>query len=276
MITCGNTQHPTPGSPHVARNINRRAKRANKPNPREDRHFSRNHRAEIIPFDPDFESTKSTAKKKRVELLPRNVAQEDYIDTLLDESKHVVFAMGPAGCGKTLLATLFAIKALQAGDFTKIIITRPAVSVDEQHGFLPGSLVEKMAPWVLPIMDVFKEHYSPQQVEKMVLDEVIEIAPLAYMRGRTFKNSIVLFDEAQNATPNQMKMVLTRIGENSRMVITGDLKQFDRGFEANGLKDFVERVAARGSDSIAVCDFGAGDVERHPVIEEILSIYGDE
>lgn len=259
----------------MARNINKRAKRANKPNPREDRNFGRNHRAEIIPFHHDAESDRPTARKKRVELLPRNVAQEDYVDTLLDDSKHVVFAMGPAGCGKTLLATQYAIQALQAGDFTKIIITRPAVSVDEQHGFLPGTLVEKMAPWVLPIMDVFKEHYTPAQVEKMVLDEVIEIAPLAYMRGRTFKNSIILFDEAQNATPNQMKMVLTRIGEGARMIITGDLKQFDRGFEANGLKDFVERLEARGSDAIAVCNFEAGDVERHPVIEEILGLYGD-
>jgi phosphate starvation-inducible PhoH-like protein len=258
----------------VARNINKRAKRANKPNPREDRNFTRNHRAEIIPFDRDADSERNV-RKKRVELLPRNVAQEEYIETLLDESKYVVFAMGPAGCGKTLLATQYAIQAMQSGEFTKIIITRPAVSVDEQHGFLPGSLVEKMAPWVLPIMDVFKEHYSPAQVEKMLLDETIEIAPLAYMRGRTFKNAIILFDEAQNATPNQMKMVLTRIGEGARMIVTGDLKQFDRGFEANGLKDFVERLEARGSDAISVCNFEAGDVERHPVIEEILGLYGD-
>lgn len=260
----------------MARNINKRAKRANRPNPREDRNHNRNHRAEIIPFDRDLDNDhRSTTRKKRVELLPRNVAQEEYVDTLLDESKHVVFAMGPAGCGKTLLATQYAIQALQSGSVQKIIITRPAVSVDEQHGFLPGTLVDKMAPWVLPIMDVFKEHFTPAQVEKMVLDEVIEIAPLAYMRGRTFKNAIILFDEAQNATPNQMKMVLTRIGEGSRIIVTGDLKQHDRGFEANGLKDFVERVAKRGSNSIAVCDFGASDVERHAVIEEILDIYED-
>ncbi|RYD83545.1 MAG: PhoH family protein [Verrucomicrobiaceae bacterium] len=265
---------PNSRESHVARNINKRAKRANKPNPREDRNFGRNHRAEIIPFH-DSESDRPTTRKKRVELLPRNVAQEDYVDTLLDESKHVVFAMGPAGCGKTLLATQYAIQALQSGDFTKIIITRPAVSVDEQHGFLPGTLVEKMAPWVLPIMDVFKEHYTPAQVEKMVLDEVIEIAPLAYMRGRTFKNAIVLFDEAQNSNINQMKMVLTRIGENSRMIVTGDIKQADRGFEENGLKDFVERLSRRGSDAIAICEFETGDVERHPIIEEILNLYGD-
>ena len=257
----------------------RSAKRANKPNPREDRNHGRNpgrHQAQIIPFDPDFDGRGESNRRKRVELLPRNVAQEEYVEALLDESKYVVFAMGPAGCGKTLLATQAAIRQLQSGEVKKIIITRPAVSVDEQHGFLPGSLIEKMAPWVMPIMDVFKEHYSPYQVEKMLQDETIEIAPLAYMRGRTFKDSVILFDEAQNATPNQMKMVLTRIGENSRLIVTGDLKQHDRGFEQNGLKDFVERVAARGSETIVVCDFEAGDVERHPVIEEILSLYGDE
>lgn len=259
----------------MARNINKRAKRAHKPNPREDRNqgrFNGRRQAEIIQFG-DFDS--SSTRKKRVELLPRNVAQEEYVDTLLDESKHVVFAMGPAGCGKTLLATQYAIQALQSGEFTKIIITRPAVSVDENYGFLPGTLLEKLSPWMIPITDVFKEHYSVQQVEKMIQDEVIEIAPLAYMRGRTLKNALVIFDEAQNATPNQMKMVLTRLGDGSRMVITGDLKQHDRGYESNGLKDFIERLESRGSSMISVCRFGNADVERHPVIEEILDIYGD-
>lgn len=258
----------------MAKHFQKRAKRANRPNPREDRN------AQIIPFERDTDSTTRSHTpqpyKKRVQLLPRNLHQEDYVDALFNTDNHIVFAMGPAGCGKTLLATLFAIHQYQAGHCRKIIITRPAVSVDEQHGYLPGSLVDKMTPWCLPILDVFKEHFSVQQVERMILDEVIEIAPLAYMRGRTFKNCIILFDEAQNATVNQMKMVLTRIGENSRMVVTGDLKQHDRGFENNGLKDFVERLTSRGSSSMAVIDFGASDVERHPVIEEILHIYGDE
>ena len=255
----------------MAKNFQKRtAKRANKPNPREDRNS-----ATIIPFDQNDPRSTRRAKKK-VQILPRNMHQEDYVDHLHDQSKYVVFAMGPAGCGKTLLATQYAIHGLQTGEFQKIIITRPAVSVDEQHGFLPGSLIEKMQPWVMPILDVLKEHYDPAQVERMVMDEVVEIAPLAYMRGRTFKNAIILFDEAQNATPSQMKMVLTRIGEGSRMIITGDLKQHDRGFENNGMKDFVERLRSRGSKSIAICDFEAGDVERHPVIEEILNIYGDE
>lgn len=241
------------------------AKRANRPNPREDRNYPR-----LV--DDQFDSTTVKQVKKPL-LIPRNLAQEDYVDVLDNESKHIVFAMGPAGCGKTYLAAILAVRSLKEGTVDKIIITRPAVSVDEKHGFLPGTLIEKMAPWVTPIMDVFKEFYTVQQIERMLEQEVIEIAPLAYMRGRTFKNSIVLFDEAQNATPDQMKMVLTRIGDNTRMIITGDLAQHDRGFDKNGLKDFVERLERRGSEAMAVCRFAAQDVERHPVIEEILNIY---
>lgn len=260
----------------MARNMKRaNAKRADKPNPREDRNF---------PFDPvknphgyqPSDEQFDRRPKKKVQLLPRSVAQEDYVDALLDPSRHVVFAMGPAGCGKTLLATQYAVKGLMDGDFQKIVITRPAVSVDEQHGFLPGGLVEKMQPWMMPILDVFKEYYSPRQVQKMIQDEMIEIAPLAFMRGRTFKNAIIIADEMQNSTISQTKMVLTRIGEDSKMIFTGDLKQHDRGYETNGLKDFVERLEHRGSEGIAVCHFDAGDVERHPIIEEILGIYGDD
>ncbi len=247
------------------------AKRANRANPREERNTPAYRKSRNNNNIVEFEDAKY--KKKRVDMMARSVAQEKYIDLLHDESKHIVFAMGPAGCGKTLLATLYAIKCLQNGTVEKIIITRPAVSVDEQHGFLPGTLIEKMTPWVLPIIDVFKEHYSPAQVEKMVEDEIIEIAPLAYMRGRTFKNAIILADEMQNSNPNQMKMVLTRIGENSRMIVTGDLAQHDNGFEENGLKDFTERLEARGSSTIGIARFANRDVERHEVIEEILNIY---
>ncbi len=260
----------------MARHLARNAKRSNKPNPREERNVSefKNHRNRdnVVDFD---EAVSKAPRRKRVELVPRSVAQEEYIDALLDQSKSIVFAMGPAGCGKTLLATQYAVKALQEGWAEKIVITRPAVSVDEEHGFLPGDLLQKMTPWMMPILDVFKEHYSPQQITKMIENEIIEVAPLAYMRGRTFKNAVILADEMQNSTPKQTKMVLTRIGENSRMIVTGDLMQHDRGFEHNGLKDIIERVG-RGSRTMTVCRFGAGDVERHPVIEEILRLYGDE
>lgn len=264
----------------MARHLaDKRAKRANKSNPREERNspeYRQNRRgrgAEVVDLD---EARSANTRRKRVEIIPRNLSQETYIDELSDENKSIVFAMGPAGCGKTLLATLYAIQCLQNGTAAKIVLTRPAVSVDEQHGFLPGSLIEKMAPWVIPIMDVFKEYYSPQQIEKMMMDEIIEIAPLAYMRGRTMKNCIVIADEMQNSTVSQTKMVLTRIGENCRMIITGDLRQHDRGFEKNGLADFTQRLARSGSKRIAVVDFGPADVERHPVIEEILELYGDE
>ncbi len=252
-----------------------RAKRANKPNPREDRNQPYSERNPHGHREDDYMSMKP---KKRVELLPRNIAQENYVDALLDMDTHIVFAMGPAGTGKTMLATQYAIKGLLEGTYQKIVITRPAVGADgESHGYLPGTLLEKMAPWVLPIMDVFKEHFSVQQVEKMIANEVIEVSPLAYMRGRTLKHAFILCDEMQNSTVSQMKMLLTRIGENSRMAITGDLKQHDRGYDKNGLGDFVERMKNNDYvDGIEVIEFGCKDVERHSVIESILKIYGDE
>jgi phosphate starvation-inducible PhoH-like protein len=214
-------------------------------------------------------------RENRVKILPKNLAQEDYLALLDDPSKDIVFATGPAGTGKTIVAVLSAIRALKARECEKIVITRPAVSVDEQHGFLPGSLVEKMAPWTRPIFDVFEDYYSPKEIEMMIAENIIEIAPLAYMRGRTFKNSWILADEMQNATPNQMKMLLTRIGDNSRIIVTGDITQHDRGFESNGLQDIIARVSNR-STRIGSVEFAHSDVERHPAVKEILEIYGDE
>jgi phosphate starvation-inducible PhoH-like protein len=211
---------------------------------------------------------------KRVEMIPRNTAQETYVDALLE--KRMVFAVGPAGTGKTLLAVLRAIKALREGEITKIILTRPAVSVDEKHGFLPGDLNAKMEPWTRPIFDVFEEYYGLQETKRMLDEGTIEIAPLGFMRGRTFKNAYIIADEMQNATPDQTKMLLTRIGENSSMVITGDLKQHDRGFDKNGLKDFLERLASFNKKSMAVCTFRREHVERDPLVAEVLEIYGED
>lgn len=211
---------------------------------------------------------------KRVEMIPRNTAQETYVEALLE--KRMVFAIGPAGTGKTLLAVLRAIKALREGEVKKIVLTRPAVSVDEKHGFLPGDLNEKMAPWVLPIFDVFEEYYGLTEAQKMLDDGIIEIAPLGFMRGRTFKYAYVIADEMQNATPDQTKMLLTRIGEGSSMIVTGDLKQHDRGFEKNGLKDFLERLAKHKTDSMSVCVFGKQHIERDPLVAEVLGIYGED
>ena len=211
---------------------------------------------------------------KRVELLPRNTAQETYVEALLD--KRMVFAVGPAGTGKTLLAVLRAIMALRNQEVTKIILTRPAVSVDEKHGFLPGDLNAKMEPWTKPIFDVFEEYYGLPETRKMLDEGIIEIAPLGFMRGRTFKYSYVIADEMQNATPEQMKMLLTRIGDGSSMIITGDLKQHDRGFDKNGLKDFLEKLEPRTTSSMAVCRFGKQHVERDQLVSEVLDIYGED
>lgn len=214
-------------------------------------------------------------RNKQVHIVPRNFHQDDLLGYLEDRNINIVFAIGPAGTGKTIISTLAGIRELKGGDIDKFVVTRPAVSVDEQHGFLPGTLQEKMAPWTRPIFDVFEDYYTPDQIEYMINDNKIEIAPLAYMRGRTFKNSFIIADEMQNATDNQMKMLLTRIGDNSKIVVTGDLAQHDRGYEQNGLKMFIERLMSKGSDRIKLVEFCSADIERHPVVEEVLSLYGE-
>ena len=212
-------------------------------------------------------------RTKEVRIVPRNFKQDDLLELLQDDNKHIVFATGPAGTGKTIVSTLYAIQQFKKGNIDKIVITRPAVSVDEQHGFLPGSLVEKMAPWTRPIMDVFEEFYHPKEIEYLVENNKVEIAPLAYMRGRTFKNAIILADEMQNATREQMKMLLTRIGDNSRLIVNGDLAQHDRGYDSNGLKDFLELLEKRNSKMMGSVEFTNNEVERHPVVSDVLKIY---
>ena len=214
-------------------------------------------------------------KKTSVNILPRNLNQESYVLRLLDQKKDIVFGIGPAGTGKTILAVQVAVKLFKEGAIDKIIVTRPAVSVDEDLGFLPGTLEQKMAPWTRPIMDCFEEYYSPDQIDFMLNDNKIEVAPLAYMRGRTFKNSYIIADEMQNATDNQMKMLLTRIGNNSKLIVTGDLAQHERGYESNGLKCFIDRLTKLGSDRIKVVQFGHEDIERHPVVTEVLRLYNE-
>ena len=216
----------------------------------------------------------NTYRKKQITILPRNVHQEDYIDLLNDPQKSIVFATGPAGTGKTMLAVQMGIQKFISNEVSKIVVTRPAVSVDEQHGFLPGDLKDKMAPWTRPIFDVLEEYWTPQQVERMIENKEIEIAPLAYMRGRTFKECWIVADEMQNATPEQMKMLLTRIGDNSKIVVTGDLAQHDRGFQNNGLKDFTQRLTDN-HNTIGCVHFTKQDVERHPAVVDVLNIYGE-
>lgn len=211
----------------------------------------------------------------KVQLKARNDAQEQYIEYLEDKNQRIVFAIGPAGTGKTYLAAQAAIQSLRDGDVDKIIITRPAVTADEKLGFLPGTLEQKMDPFLIPIFDIFEMYYTPAEIRGLMDDKLIEICPLAFMRGRNFRYSFILADEMQNSTPSQLKMLLTRISEGSRMVISGDISQHDRGYDENGLKDFLDRYKD-DSDSIAIATFGKEHVERDPVVAEVLKIYGED
>lgn len=214
-------------------------------------------------------------QRKPVTLIPKSLNQETYIDLLSDPKKLIVFATGPAGTGKTMLAVLAAIRAFRSGECSKIIVTRPAVGVDdEKHGFLPGDLNAKMEPWTRPIFDIMQEYYRPQEITRMLEDQQIEISPLAYMRGRTFKNAWIIADEMQNATPGQMKMLLTRLGENSKLVVTGDTRQADRKEADNGLLDFQRLVSQYQRCSyVAGVEFAGKDIHRHPAVVEVLKIY---
>jgi phosphate starvation-inducible PhoH-like protein len=209
-----------------------------------------------------------------VSLQARNANQKTYLQKLQNDNTNIVLAIGPAGTGKTMLAVQHGIKMFQDGIVDKIVVTRPAVSVDEDLGFLPGDLNEKMAPWTRPIFDVFLEYYQQKDITKMLEEGVIEISPLAYMRGRTFKNAYIIADECQNTTVNQMKMLLTRLGEGSKMVVTGDLAQADR-LSDNGLIDFCNLLAGKQLKHIDIVEFDHKDIERHNAVKEILSIYGD-
>lgn len=207
---------------------------------------------------------------------PKNQSQEIFSSMLKAKNKKIILATGPAGTGKTLFATEYGIRYFLLGVYEKLIFTRPSVSVDEELGFLPGTMEEKMAPWVRPIYDVLYQFVSPREVQILMEEKIIEIAPLGYMRGRTFKNAWIVADEMQNSTVSQMKMLLTRLGENSRLVITGDLEQHDRPNELNGLEDFLEKFRGKRSTSIGSFEFARGDIQREEVVKEILDIYSGD
>jgi phosphate starvation-inducible PhoH-like protein len=175
---------------------------------------------------------------------PKTVNQEVYQRMLMDSKVSILFVLGPAGTGKTMLACNNAIRELKAGNISKIIITRPVVPVEEDIGYLPGSINKKMDPWMRPIFDIFLDFYTQREIDTMMQNNIIEISPLAYMRGRTFKNAMIIADEMQNSSPNQMLMLATRLGTNSKMVITGDLKQTDKQGTLSGLFDVVTKYRA--------------------------------
>lgn len=207
---------------------------------------------------------------------PKNGVQRDYHNLLSQKSKKIVVATGPAGTGKTLFATEIGIKHFLMGNVEKLIFTRPSVSVDEDLGYLPGTLEEKMAPWVRPIYDILYNFIHPKDVTTLLEDKIIEISPLGFMRGRTFKNCWIIADEMQNSTISQMKMLLTRLGESTRLVVTGDLDQHDRHDEINGLDDFLNKFKGKRSCSITSVEFDNDDIQREEVVKEVLEIYGGD
>ena len=241
--------------------------------------YSRKNERRYMPESKTIDFAQAQPKKviKPVELIPQSRNQERYIVALTDPETDIVTASGPAGTGKTYLAVLAAIRAMKRGECNKILLTRPAVAADaEQHGFLPGDLNAKMEPWVRPLFDVLREHYTATELEYMVKEQVIEIAPLAYCRGRTFKNAWIICDEMQNCSPHLMKMIMTRIGEGSKLVITGDTKQADRKTPDNGLLDLMHRSKSYSVPGMVFCEFDNRDIRRHEIITHILRLYGEE
>ena len=204
---------------------------------------------------------------------PRNSSQTKYMKELNKQSKKIIISTGAAGTGKTLFAIEYAIKQFLIGTYEKLIFTRPLVSVDEDIGYLPGDINQKLEPWVKPIFDIIYNFISPDDVQNYINEKIFEIAPLGFMRGRTFKNSCIIADEMQNSTITQMKMLLTRIGENSKIIITGDLEQTDSCNYKNGLEDFLDKLCKTRSDSISSIEFNNDDIQREKVVKEVLEIY---
>ena len=209
-------------------------------------------------------------KTKKRHIYPRSATQAAYIQEMM--KNELVFGLGPAGTGKTYLAVALAVSMMLEGKIDKIILSRPAVEAGENLGFLPGDLKEKVDPYLRPLYDALYEMLPAEQVDKKLAIGEIEIAPLAFMRGRTLSNSFVILDEAQNTTPMQMKMFLTRLGENSRMVVNGDLSQVDlpKG-TISGLRDALETL--KGVPNISSVRFSATDVVRHGLVAKIVKAY---
>lgn len=205
---------------------------------------------------------------------PKTIQQINYVKLLEDYKRtKIITVVGPAGSGKTLFACQNAIKLLLNGSIKKIIITRPTiVSINEDIGVLPGTLINKMSPWTKPMFDIFLEYLTKSELNFMLHSETIEICPLGFMRGRTFNNCFIIADEMQNSTPIQIKMLMTRLGENSNLIITGDLDQIDIPTE-NGLSDFLNKLKNYNSDLIKVIKFTKEDICRSIITETIIDLY---
>ncbi len=202
-------------------------------------------------------------------LAPKSVNQRRYLEAI--ERNDMVFGVGPAGTGKTYLAVAMAVSALMAKQVMRIILTRPAVEAGERLGFLPGTLQEKVDPYLRPLYDALYDMLDSDRVEKLLERSVIEVAPIAFMRGRTLNDSFIILDEAQNSTPEQMKMVLTRQGFNSKMVVNGDVTQIDLPGRRSGLLDALEVL--KGVEGISFVQFDERDVVRHSLVQRIVKAY---
>jgi phosphate starvation-inducible protein PhoH and related proteins len=219
----------------------------------------------------DVDAPPIMIRTRRKTIVPRSATQIDYMKALA--AKDIIFALGPAGTGKTYLAVAQAVSQLITGSVQRLILSRPAVEAGERLGFLPGDMKEKVDPYLRPLYDALYDCMPPEQVERRIASGEIEIAPIAFMRGRTLADAFVILDEAQNTTPAQMKMFLTRFGQNSRMVVCGDPRQVDipGGDSMSGLKDAVDRLD--GVEGMAMIRFGAADVVRHPIVGRIVEAY---
>ena len=203
-------------------------------------------------------------------LRPRTLRQKQYVEAM--ERHDLTLALGPAGTGKTFLAVVQAVRSLQERKVERIILTRPAVEAGERLGFLPGDLQQKVDPYLRPLYDALHSLLSPERTAALIEKNIIEVAPLAYMRGRTLAEAFVILDEAQNTTTAQMRMVLTRLGENSSMVVTGDPSQID--LPGNQLSGLVEAAQVLdGVEGIAICRLTAADVVRHPLVQRLVQAY---
>jgi phosphate starvation-inducible PhoH-like protein len=206
---------------------------------------------------------------------PKSENQREYVAHLSSDATKIVVAVGPAGTGKTLFACNQAVEQLRQSAIEKLIITRPLVAVEEEIGFLPGNLIMKMDPWTRPIFDILLEYYAQKDIDAMLRSGTIEIAPLAYMRGRTFKKAWIVADEMQNSSPSQMLMLMTRLGEGSKLVITGDMKQSDRMHD-NGLRDLTNKIQQHRNgtiEGIGYVELEVTDVERSPIVRRVLELY---
>ncbi len=206
-------------------------------------------------------------------ITPRTPAQVKYLQTLNKTSRPIKLVTGPAGTGKTLFACQVAAEKLASNSINKIVLTRPIVAVDEDMGYLPGSMDEKMQPWTRPMFEILSDYFPNGRLAKLVNSKRIEVAPLGFMRGRTLEDCWVIADEMQNSTPNQMKMLLTRTGEGTQMIITGDVDQCDLP-NPGGLEDILKRIGTQyDMRYIEHIVLGDDDVQRHPAVREVLKLY---